>query len=148
MKAATREDKPERFDTPAGIVTLQICRLSGRLASPGCEHGEAASGSGVEHQSLVYPEYFAPGTEPTTYCDLHRAPSILGTLANLLRPTPEPVPPTRAEGTSPPAAAPPAAIQTADPASQDPPASPVAAAPPPVPTSTKGFWAKVRGAFK
>ena len=37
MKAATRDDKPEWFTPPAGVTTATVCRLSGKLASEGCD---------------------------------------------------------------------------------------------------------------
>ena len=69
MKAATRHDKPEWLVAPESVTTAKICRLSGMLASAGCDD--------------VYAEYFAPGTEPTGYCQQHQSRGIMSTLAGL-----------------------------------------------------------------
>jgi 1A family penicillin-binding protein len=82
MKTATDHDKPAWFSPPAGVTTATVCRLSGKLATPGCENVAVVNKDGsVERKSMVYTEYFAAGTEPTTYCDLHNAPGVLGRIA-------------------------------------------------------------------
>jgi penicillin-binding protein 1A len=82
MKAATDHDEPAWFTPPAGITTATVCRLSGKLATPGCQDVAVVSKDGsVERKSMVYTEYFAAGTEPTAYCDLHNAPGVLGRIA-------------------------------------------------------------------
>lgn len=56
------EDKD--FEKPAGIVTAQICKKSGKLAVAGvCDSDPRGS--------QVTTEYFAAGTEPTESCDKH-----------------------------------------------------------------------------
>ena len=50
-----------------------VCRISGKLASEGCNHVEVVGKDGqIETRSMVYTEYFSRGTEPTEYCELHR----------------------------------------------------------------------------
>ncbi|MBX6365303.1 MAG: PBP1A family penicillin-binding protein [Gemmatimonadetes bacterium] len=49
--------KPTEWERPAGLVTAQVDRESGRLATPLCPH------------ELVYTEIFIKGTEPTEVCD-------------------------------------------------------------------------------
>jgi 1A family penicillin-binding protein len=94
MKVATRGDKPEWPAPPPGITTASVCRLSGKLATIGCQdvdvvddrapggdtrgagvteaRGGGANGAAVvARRSMVYTEYFARGTAPTDYCDLH-----------------------------------------------------------------------------
>ena len=72
MKVATGKDKPEWLTIPPGVTTALVCRLSGHLATEGCEHVDVIDEDGqVERRSMVYTEYFARGTEPTAYCDLH-----------------------------------------------------------------------------
>ena len=73
MKAATRGDKPEWLDAArAASSRRRVCRLSGKLATDGCEDVEVVDDDGqLERRSMVYTEYFARGTEPTDYCDLH-----------------------------------------------------------------------------
>jgi penicillin-binding protein 1A len=85
MVAATADDPAQPFRPPRGIVTAQICRLSGKRPSGGCEavpvtleHG------GHEERSMVVTEYFAEGTEPGDFCHLHVGRSIFGRLAGWL----------------------------------------------------------------
>ena len=73
MKVATQGDKPEWLSPPAGIVTASVCRLSGKLATEECRDADVVNKDGqLERRSMVYTEYFARGTEPTTYCDAHQ----------------------------------------------------------------------------
>ena len=73
MKAATNGDKPEWFTPPAGITTATVCRLSGKLATEGARASTSSTiTASLERRSMVYTEYFDRGTEPTTYCELHR----------------------------------------------------------------------------
>lgn len=52
------------FTVPEGIVKVQICRKSGKLAIPGvCTNDPRGN--------AVYTEYFAEGTQPTVLCDRH-----------------------------------------------------------------------------
>ena len=51
------------FDEPAGIVTAQVCRKSGKLPSGGCYNDFRGSS--------VITEYFAEGTVPTDKCEVH-----------------------------------------------------------------------------
>jgi penicillin-binding protein 1B len=81
MKIATAGAKPAWFSAPAGVTTVVVCRLSGRLPTDGCDD--------------VYPEYFARGTEPTAYCDLHPTRGIVTKIAGFFgiheeRPAPPP----------------------------------------------------------
>src|SRR5262249_34794062 len=83
MKDATKGDKPEWFRAPSGIVTATVCRLSGQLASEGCTHADHAAvpDENGRRRALVYTEYFAKGTEPTGYCDVHAVRGVFGTVA-------------------------------------------------------------------
>ena len=117
MKAATRNDKPEWFTPPAGVTTATVCRLSGKLATEGCEHVEVVNAKGdTERRSMVYTEYFASGTEPSAYCDLHPTRGLMGKLASIFSGSAKPPPPHVEDAGIPPApaavaamAAPPAA---------------------------------------
>jgi penicillin-binding protein 1A len=65
MKVATAKDKPEWLTPPAGITSARVCRLSGLLATEGCEQVDVVGTMGQrERLSMVYTEYFAKGTEP------------------------------------------------------------------------------------
>jgi penicillin-binding protein 1A len=54
------------FTQPSGITTCQVCKKSGKLAVEGvCDRDPRGS--------QVTTEYFAAGTEPEDYCDVHVA---------------------------------------------------------------------------
>jgi 1A family penicillin-binding protein len=94
MKAATQGDKPDWIVPPAGITTASTCRISGKLATQECQDAEVVNKYGeVEHRSMVYTEYFARGTEPTTYCDLHQPRGIMTKIADFLGGQQQPPPP-------------------------------------------------------
>ena len=59
------EGRTERdFNMPEGIIQVNVCRKSGKLAIEGvCDSDPRGS--------MVYTEYFAEGTEPTEPCDHH-----------------------------------------------------------------------------
>ncbi len=136
MKAATRGDKPEWIPPPAGITTAVVCRMSGKLASEGCQDVEVVNDHGtIEHRSMVYTEYFVRGTEPTTYCDIHPSRGLMTRIAGLFGHEEKPQPP-RVENTGLPPAAPSATAGTTDP----PPPPTVEA-----PKKKRGFWSRVFG---
>ena len=84
MKVATRNDKPEWLQPPPGITTARVCRLSGLLATEGCNDVEVVNNTGtIEHRSMVYTEYFARGTEPQAFCDQHPTRGIMTKLAGI-----------------------------------------------------------------
>src|SRR3954464_10991713 len=84
MKAATKGERPEWFLPPAGVTSANVCRMSGKLPTEGCQDVEVVARDGqLEHRSMIYTEYFARGTEPTTYCDLHPTRGIVGKLAGV-----------------------------------------------------------------
>ncbi|HEX3702921.1 MAG TPA: PBP1A family penicillin-binding protein [Vicinamibacterales bacterium] len=142
MKVATRGDKPAWFLPPAGVTTANVCRLSGKLATDGCEQAEVVDDHGqVERRSMVYTEYFAPGTAPTAFCDLHPTRGIFAKIAGLLGGSADgPPPPRVADMGLPPssAAAPASAVGSAGQAE---------AAPPP-PKKKRGFWSRLLGIGK
>ena len=84
MKAATKDDAPEWLIPPATVSTATVCRLSGKLATDGCQDVEVLNKNGdKERRSMVYTEYFSRGTEPTAYCDLHPTHGIISRIAGL-----------------------------------------------------------------
>lgn len=94
MKVATKGDEPEWLTRPDDVTVATVCRLSGLLASEGCDHVEVVGSSGVlERRSMVYTEYFASGTEPTSLCNLHPTRGFFGTLAAALTGREGPAPP-------------------------------------------------------
>ena len=111
MKAATQGDKPDWIVPPAGITTATVCRLSGRMATEGCQDVEVVNKNGeLEHRSMVYTEYFARGTEPTGYCELHETRSIMTKIAGVFSGQPQQAAPAHIDD---PGIAPPAAAATA-----------------------------------
>ena len=46
MKAATHDDKPRWLKAPPGIVSATVCRMSGELATDGCEHADVIDDDG------------------------------------------------------------------------------------------------------
>ena len=84
MKAATRSDKPEWLTAPAGVTTARVCRISGMLATEGCEDVDVVDKDGqIERRSMIYTEYFAKGTQPTAYCSQHPTRGLLTKLAGV-----------------------------------------------------------------
>lgn len=58
MLTATRNAAPEPFPMPASVIPVEICRLTGKLATDDC-HG---------HEGMTYTEYFQGGTQPGESC--------------------------------------------------------------------------------
>jgi 1A family penicillin-binding protein len=126
MMTATRDDKPESFRAPAGIVAVDIDGASGRLATDDCRRAK---------DGIVYTEYFARGTEPIDICPIHRA-HLLRALIPFGRPS---APVVVAQEASPPTVA---EVRPAPP-------PPVAQQQPaPEPKKKRGFWSRVFGVGK
>jgi penicillin-binding protein 1A len=138
MKAATNGDKPEWQVPPPGVTTATVCRMSGKLATDGCQDVEVVNNDGhLEHRSMVYTEYFARGTVPDSYCELHQGRSLMTKIAGLF-------------GVSDVRPAAPAVANTGLP--PEPAAAPTTGTvPPPIvdapdaPKKKRGFWSKVFG---
>jgi penicillin-binding protein 1A len=107
MKTATRGDKAKWLARPDGVVTADVCRMSGKLATEGCQHADTIDNDGrLVQRSMVYTEYFASGTEPTTTCDIHASRGLFGSIAAAFTGGGEKMPPPRVADTGlPPAAA-------------------------------------------
>ena len=137
MKVATKGDKPVGFSAPSGITTATVCRLSGKLATEGCNHAVVVDDRGeVTNRSMVYTEYFARGTEPTAYCDLHPIGGVKTTFATVFASSTEKPAPIHTEPSHPPT------IVTD--ASNQPPPQP-AAPDPEQPKKKRGFWSRIFG---
>ena len=89
MKAATVADKPEWFTPPQDIVSVSICRLSGKRPASGCDHAPVVldDGSSAE-KSMIASEYFVRGTEPVETCHLHVGRSIFAKMGDWFRDAP------------------------------------------------------------
>jgi penicillin-binding protein 1A len=138
MKSATRTDKPEWLVPPAGVTSARVCRLSGLLATEGCDDVEViGTGGQLEHRSMVYTEYFAKGTQPVGYCDQHPTRGIMTKLAGIFGGSDERPPPPHVQDTGITPA--PAAVATSR-------SQPQVENPPPAPPKKKrGFWSRVFG---
>ncbi len=138
MKAATKGDKPEWFVPPSNVTTANVCRLSGRLATDGCQDVEVVAKNGqLERRSMIYTEYFQRGTEPTGYCDLHPTHGIASKLAGLFGGHSEKPAPPHIEDIAPAPAAVAATTGEVERVVESPPA--------PAPKKKRGFWSKVFG---
>jgi membrane peptidoglycan carboxypeptidase len=139
MKAATRGEKPRWLQPPPEVSTATVCRLTGLLASDGCDEVEVVAEDGRhERRSMVYTEYFARDTRPTAVCGLHPRPGFFGTIASAFTGGhTQPLPPPRIQDAAiPPAAEP---VATA-------PAESVETVEPP--RKKRGFWSRLFGVGK
>jgi penicillin-binding protein 1A len=138
MKEATRDDKPDWLVPPPDVTTANVCRISGLLATEGCQDVEVENRVGtLERRSMVYTEYFARGTEPTAYCDLHPTHSILTQIATILGRDEKPVPPPADDPAV--APAPPTAVVATSGS------IPTLDTPPQPPRKRRGFWSRLFG---
>jgi 1A family penicillin-binding protein len=143
MKVATRGDKPEWPVPPAGVTTATVCRLSGKLATEGCQDVEVVNDQGhIERRSMVYTEYFARGTAPETYCDLHPTHGLMTKIAGLFGGSQTHPPPPSVQATGLPPA--PAATSGSAPTPPD----PVPTAEQEPPKKKRGFWSRLFGIGK
>ncbi len=84
MKRATKGDKSEWLDRPSDVVVVNVCRMSGKLPNSGCDTVQVVTKDGqIETKSMIYGEYFARGTAPTTVCPLHESLSVLDRFAGV-----------------------------------------------------------------
>jgi hypothetical protein len=134
MKAATKADKPDWLLPPRGVTSATVCRLSGKLATDGCRDVEVVDANDhIEHRSMVYTEYFAAGTAPTTFCDLHQTHNIFSKIATAIGVQEKPAPVHVDEAETPPP------LTTATAGTVDtPPAAPQE-------KKKRGFWSKLFG---
>ena len=125
MRSATRGDRPRRFDPPESIVGVEICPLSGKLATDACRR---------DPQVHTYVEHFAHGTTPGGICPYHwQTSSTPLTLASAASPPSvigEPTRPSASTEQSPTAPAT-EEIKTAEAATEQP--------------KKRGFWARIFG---
>jgi membrane carboxypeptidase/penicillin-binding protein len=130
MKAATAGDKPDWYSPPKGVVTAQVCRLSGLLPGEFCDR--------------VIKEYFPAGSVPSQICQAHGLQLDATQIANVIPGDHNSVPaaPGSMEPSAPVVHAPTSAsIDASVPES----AAVVIA---PDPPKKRGFWSKVFGKGK
>jgi membrane carboxypeptidase/penicillin-binding protein len=138
MKAATASDKASWFTPPKDIISVNICRLSGKRPASGCDsvHVVKDDGSSSE-KSMLMTEYFVRGTEPAETCHLHVGRSLFAKVGDWFRDTPK-VEGDRPEVVATEAPAPAAAADAAR-------ASHEAEAAPEEPKKKRGFWSRLFG---
>ena len=139
MKTATAGAKPAPFAVPRSVVSVQICRLSGKRPSAGCDAVPVSlEDGGHEDRSMISNEYFVRGTEPDENCHLHVGRSLLGRLAGWFgapasqtaQPGADHSEPAEQEST--------AAVTTPEPERP-------AVADAPAPEKKRGFWSRIFG---
>ncbi len=142
MKAATAGQKAAWYPVPDDVVSARVCRMSGKLATPGCEQVPVVSKSGeMQIRSMAYYEYFKRGTEPNEPCDLHGSPSLFNRIVGLfsgsgLQPVPESVVPPAPSPTT---------GERAPAIAQAPVNTPAAASQDEAPKKKRGFWSRLFG---
>jgi penicillin-binding protein 1A len=134
MKSATSTHKPAWLAAPPGIVTAEVCRLSGKRPASGCDRAHVTvSGGSTAIRSTVVREYFVRGTEPDETCHMHVGRSIFSRMGDWFSsPSASQVPAQVVE----PPPVPPAAVAAAEPT------PPVAEAPQ---KKKRGFWSRLFG---
>ena len=140
MKVATRGDKPEWLTPPPGVTSATVCRLSGKLATDACRNTYVENSDGsLSQRTMAYTDYFARGTAPAEYCDMHASQGILTRIAGVFGIESKPAPHVEPAGVQ--VAAPPAPVfPNAAPAPPQ-----VEPEPPPPPTKKRGFWGRLFG---
>lgn len=84
MKAATKGAKPVWLKPPPNVVSVQICRMSGRRPASNCGEVEVVSKTGETRvRSMIMYEHFVRGTEPYDECPLHSGSGLLTRLGGL-----------------------------------------------------------------
>ncbi len=74
MSVATKHDAAGWFDTPRGVVPVEVCRLSGHLPGDDCRNAASVSATGeITYKSMVYRDFFVRGSEPRETCTAHAA---------------------------------------------------------------------------
>jgi len=142
MKRATKGDKPEWFSRPSNVVGVNVCRVSGKLPSGGCDNVSVLDRDGhIENRSMIYTDFFVRGSEPSELCPLH-SPSFTDRIAGIFGKD-SGVPVSADVVGLPPAGA---ASTSGTPAAS--PSSPTAAAQEPQveePKKKRGFWGRIFG---
>ena len=74
MKAVDGEQSGRWLDRPSDVIAMEVCALSGVRAGDACRRSLQDDRSATRSERPTYVEYFAEGTEPVDYCQLHRPP--------------------------------------------------------------------------
>lgn len=76
MNEAAESFEPLAFEPPSTAVKVEICSLSGQLATDACYEVEQNGASTLQRRS-TYMEYLRPGTEVTAICEVHGGPGAI-----------------------------------------------------------------------
>ena len=149
MKTATKGHKQDWYNKPADVVSLNVCRVSGKLPNQGCSNIQTVTADGwTEWRSAIYTEYFKKGTQPTSVCPLHASTTYITAEAAAQEGLPPARPAINEPGAPPPAAVP----TTGSPVPGSPAARPSEpdreTAKPGETEKKRGFWSKLFGKGK
>ncbi len=76
MNEAAQRFEPVAFEPPADAVRVEICSVSGQLATDACYEVEQ-NGASTKQRRSTYMEYLRPGTEVTEICGVHGGPGAV-----------------------------------------------------------------------
>ncbi|MCB1062584.1 MAG: transglycosylase domain-containing protein, partial [Verrucomicrobiae bacterium] len=76
MNVAAKSFEPKAFEAPSDAVKVEICSVSGQLATDACYEVEQDGGSTRQVRS-TYVEYLRPGTEVNRVCEIHGGPGAV-----------------------------------------------------------------------
>lgn len=138
MRTATAGAKPAWIERPKDIVTVNVCRLSGKRPAGGCDSAHVALEDGsTEVRSMLMTEYFVRGTEPTDTCHLHVGRSLFARMGDWFRGQPVAAASHAPGSVAEPEAPAPAVAQRSEPAAP--------AAERDEPKKKRGFWSRIFG---
>ncbi len=80
MKAAVADQPGRWLDQPADVIAVEVCALSGALASNACRRTHPDGLGATRSVRPTYREYFVKGTEPLEECQIHRDRSFFARL--------------------------------------------------------------------
>jgi membrane carboxypeptidase/penicillin-binding protein len=73
MNEAAKNFETQAFSPPQDAVKVEICSVSGQLATDACYHVEK-HGDSTRQVRSTYVEFLRPGTRVTTVCEVHGGP--------------------------------------------------------------------------
>jgi penicillin-binding protein 1A len=133
MARATKASAPQTFRRPRSVTSATICPLSGLLATSACRYAAIVGDDGSGNRGArVITEYFARGTQPTSYCPWHTQLAVPAAVA------------TSGSTTEELRVGPPAAAASAS-ATPPPPAAGTASPPEQPQPRRRGFWGRLFG---
>ncbi|HEX7088033.1 MAG TPA: PBP1A family penicillin-binding protein [Vicinamibacterales bacterium] len=143
MKAATKNDRPEWYKPPAGLVGVTVCRVSGLLPNDGCGEVVVVNDDGEEtRRSMLITDYFPRGRTPIGVCPLHEKRNIFEAIAGWFGGDRAPGATSEAGAPGRPPVEPVAEVDAAPPADDTP------GAKKDEPKKKRGFWSRLFGIGK